>query len=77
MGYCRDAGKLTSLPPTLALCLLANCGTSIVEYATRDQAQNAVATLSNQNLLGRLVYVREVCIHFASCLSLLIENQQT
>lgn len=33
----------------------------IVEYATRDQAQNAVNTLSNQNLMGRLVYVREVC----------------
>lgn len=32
----------------------------IVEYATRDQAQNAVQTLSNQNLMGRLVYVREV-----------------
>ena len=33
---------------------------SIVEYATREQAQNAVNTLSNQNLMGRLVYVREV-----------------
>jgi RNA recognition motif-containing protein len=33
----------------------------IVEYATRDQAQNAVNSLSNQNLMGRLVYVREVC----------------
>lgn len=33
----------------------------IVEYQTRDQAQNAVNTLSNQNLMGRLVYVREVC----------------
>lgn len=32
----------------------------IVEYATREQAQTAVATLSNQNLMGRLVYVREV-----------------
>jgi RNA recognition motif-containing protein len=32
----------------------------IVEYQTREQAQNAVATLSNQNLMGRLVYVREV-----------------
>ncbi|EEQ30498.1 RNP domain-containing protein [Microsporum canis CBS 113480] len=31
----------------------------IVEYATREQAQQAVATLSNQNLMGRLVYVRE------------------
>ncbi|KAL8649738.1 MAG: hypothetical protein Q9210_004220 [Variospora velana] len=30
-----------------------------VEYATRDQAQQAVNTLSNQNLMGRLVYVRE------------------
>ncbi|KAK0648784.1 hypothetical protein B0T16DRAFT_507182 [Cercophora newfieldiana] len=34
-------------------------GCGIVEYATRDQAQNAVATLSNQNLMGRLVYDRE------------------
>jgi len=33
---------------------------SIVEYATKDQAQNAVNSLSNQNLMGRLVYVREV-----------------
>lgn len=32
----------------------------IVEYATREQAQNAVNTLSNQSLMGRLVYVREV-----------------
>lgn len=31
-----------------------------MEYATREQAQNAVNTLSNQNLMGRLVYVREV-----------------
>lgn len=34
----------------------------IVEYATRDQAQQAVNTLSNQNLMGRLVYVREVSL---------------
>ena len=34
----------------------------IVEYATRDQAQQAVAQLSNQNLMGRLVYVREVSV---------------
>jgi RNA recognition motif-containing protein len=33
---------------------------SIVEYATREQAQNAIQTLSNQSLMGRLVYVREV-----------------
>lgn len=31
-----------------------------MEYAARDQAQNAINTLSNQNLMGRLVYVREV-----------------
>ncbi|OCK78469.1 RNA-binding domain-containing protein [Lepidopterella palustris CBS 459.81] len=34
-------------------------GCRIVEYATREQAQQAVNTLSNQNLMGRLVYVRE------------------
>ena len=38
----------------------------IVEYATREQAQNAVNTLSNQNLMGRLVYVREVGRFFPS-----------
>lgn len=31
-----------------------------MEYATREQAQQAVTQLSNQNLMGRLVYVREV-----------------
>lgn len=33
-----------------------------MEYATREDAQNAVNTLSNQQLMGRLVYVREVCM---------------
>ena len=33
-----------------------------MEYATRDQAQQAIQTLSNQSLMGRLVYVREVWI---------------
>jgi RNA recognition motif-containing protein len=33
-----------------------------VEYATREEAQNAVSTLSNQQLMGRLVYVREVSL---------------
>ncbi|KAL9041778.1 MAG: hypothetical protein Q9214_003989 [Letrouitia sp. 1 TL-2023] len=35
-------------------------GCGIVEYASREQAQQAVNTLSNQNLMGRLVYVREL-----------------
>lgn len=54
---CRDAGKFASLRfvKTYTDSLFR-----IVEYATRDQAQNAVNTLSNQNLMGRLVYVREV-----------------
>ncbi|KAK3301498.1 uncharacterized protein B0H64DRAFT_370603 [Chaetomium fimeti] len=34
-------------------------GCGIVEYATREQAQQAVSSLSNQNLMGRLIYVRE------------------
>ncbi|KAJ5505585.1 hypothetical protein N7453_004542 [Penicillium expansum] len=38
---------------------LTDVSARIVEYATRDQAQNAVNTLSNQSLMGRLVYVRE------------------
>ncbi|THC95016.1 hypothetical protein EYZ11_005492 [Aspergillus tanneri] len=40
-------------------CRRDAAGIRIVEYATREQAQNAVNTLSNQNLMGRLVYVRE------------------
>ncbi|KAI7291827.1 RNA-binding domain-containing protein [Hortaea werneckii] len=34
-------------------------GCGIVEYRTRDEAQTAINTLSNQNLMGRLIYVRE------------------
>ena len=55
-GLCRDAGM--SKPS----CMLGKVAdhNRIVEYATREQAQQAVNTLSNQNLMGRLVYVREV-----------------
>ena len=55
-GLCRDAGRF--IRRTSITCSLTSC--RIVEYATRDQAQQAVSTLSNQNLMGRLVYVREV-----------------
>lgn len=73
LGYCRDAGKLSKpfhrlrglfiALATISISLLT-LSLRIVEYATREQAQNAVATLSNQNLMGRLVYVREVCRHW-------------
>jgi hypothetical protein len=56
-GLCRDAGK-SMLPFLVQNPKLT--WSSIVEYATREQAQQAVNTLSNQNLMGRLVYVREV-----------------
>lgn len=55
-GLCRDAGELLSMD----LLLHSLTESRIVEYATREQAQQAVNTLSNQNLMGRLVYVREV-----------------
>lgn len=54
---CRDAGKSCMRPLSRQL---TDSIFSIVEYATRDQAQNAINTLSNQTLMGRLVYVREV-----------------
>ena len=56
-GFCRDAGKSFS-NVVAGSTLLTDF--RIVEYATREQAQSAVSTLSNQNLMGRLVYVREV-----------------
>ena len=55
LGY-RDAGKLVSPYSTFKRLTCIR----IVEYATRDQAQQAVNTLSNRDLMGRLVYVREV-----------------
>ena len=35
-------------------------GCGIVEYSTKEEAQTAISTLSNRNLMGRLIYVREV-----------------
>ena len=55
-GLCRDAGRWRPDFSDHSLLIIVR----IVEYATRDQAQQAVNTLSNQNLMGRLVYVREV-----------------
>ena len=55
-GFCRDAGMLHR---EIKLDF-SDFDLRIVEYATREQAQQAVNTLSNQNLMGRLVYVREV-----------------
>lgn len=35
-------------------------GCGIVEYSTKEEAQTAINTMSNRNLMGRLIYVREV-----------------
>ena len=32
-----------------------------MEYSTKDEAATAINTMSNRNLMGRLIYVREVC----------------
>ncbi|KAF3010774.1 hypothetical protein E8E13_007738 [Curvularia kusanoi] len=56
--FMRQAGEVL-FADVLLLPNGMSKGCGIVEYATREQAQNAVATLSNQNLMGRLVYVRE------------------
>ena len=34
-------------------------GFGVVEYSTREEAENAIATLTNQELMGRAVFVRE------------------
>ncbi|KAI0381058.1 RNA-binding domain-containing protein [Hypomontagnella monticulosa] len=56
--FMRQAGEVL-FADVLLLPNGMSKGCGIVEYATRDQAQTAVQTLSNQNLMGRLVYVRE------------------
>ncbi|KAK0713825.1 hypothetical protein B0T26DRAFT_651636 [Lasiosphaeria miniovina] len=58
--FMRQAGEVLYADVLLLPNGMSKVGAyKIVEYATREQAQNAVATLSNQNLMGRLVYVRE------------------
>ncbi|PWY88483.1 RNA-binding domain-containing protein [Aspergillus heteromorphus CBS 117.55] len=58
--FMRQAGEVIFADVLLLPNGMSKVGANaIVEYATRDQAQNAVNTLSNQNLMGRLVYVRE------------------
>ncbi|KAJ5779589.1 Nucleotide-binding alpha-beta plait [Penicillium paradoxum] len=56
--FMRQAGEVL-FADVLLLPNGMSKGCGIVEYATREQAQNAVNTLSNQSLMGRLVYVRE------------------
>ncbi|KAL1864930.1 g-strand binding protein [Paecilomyces lecythidis] len=56
--FMRQAGEVL-FADVLLLPNGMSKGCGIVEYATREQAQHAVNTLSNQNLMGRLVYVRE------------------
>lgn len=56
--FMRQAGEVI-FADVLLLPNGMSKGCGIVEYATKEQAQHAVQTLSNQNLMGRLVYVRE------------------
>ncbi|KAI9796287.1 MAG: hypothetical protein M1835_004410 [Candelina submexicana] len=58
--FMRQAGEVLFADVLLLPNGMSKVGANtIVEYATREQAQQAVNTLSNQNLMGRLVYVRE------------------
>ncbi|EMC95602.1 hypothetical protein BAUCODRAFT_576806 [Baudoinia panamericana UAMH 10762] len=56
--FMREAGEVL-FADVLLLPNGMSKGCGIVEYATRDQAQAAINQLSNRNLMGRLVYVRE------------------
>ena len=40
---------------------------SIVEYASQEDAQRAVRELSEQPLLGRPVFIREVTVNLTNC----------
>jgi RNA recognition motif-containing protein len=56
--FMRQAGNVL-YADVLQLANGRSKGCGIVEYATQEEAQKAVETLSNQELMGRLVYVRE------------------
>ncbi|KAK9457021.1 RNA-binding domain-containing protein [Dipodascopsis uninucleata] len=56
--FMRKAGDVVFADVlTLPNGMSKGCG--IVEYATREQAEHAINTLSNQPLMGRVIYVRE------------------
>ncbi|KAK9255847.1 hypothetical protein V1507DRAFT_451086 [Lipomyces tetrasporus] len=56
--FMRKAGEVIFADVlTLPNGMSKGCG--IVEYATPDQAQTAIETLTNQELNGRVIYVRE------------------
>ena len=52
LGVCRAVGML--------LLSKESNEYRIVEFATRGEAQNAIATLSNTNFMGRQIFIREV-----------------
>lgn len=56
--FMRQAGEVI-FADVLLLSNGKSKGCGIVEYASREEAQRAVETLSNQSLMGRLVFVRE------------------
>ncbi|KAK9471010.1 uncharacterized protein V1510DRAFT_381920, partial [Dipodascopsis tothii] len=56
--FMRQAGEVIFADVlTMPNGMSKGCG--IVEYATKEQAHEAIATLTNQVLMGRTVYVRE------------------
>jgi hypothetical protein len=53
----RDAGEWSLSLFTHSLILSAR----IVEFASQEDSQRAIRELSEQSLLGRPVFIREVC----------------
>ena len=49
------------LPHSTLICLMSAFH-RIVEFASQEDAQRAIRELSEQTLLGRPVFIREVCI---------------
>jgi len=58
----RDAGA--SFFPNYLVEKLTLWSPSIVEFATQDESKTAIANLSESQLLGRPIFIREVCRPF-------------
>ncbi|KAM0717950.1 hypothetical protein Q7P37_006282 [Cladosporium fusiforme] len=56
--HMREAGNVL-FADVLELPNGMSKGCGIVEYSTKEEAQQAIASMSNRNLMGRLIYVRE------------------
>jgi hypothetical protein len=71
--YQRAAGECLLISPYSLL--VPNTSPRIVEFASHEDSQRAIRELSEQPLLGRPVFIREVSLtYWTHCLAIVVYN---